>query len=214
MAGKLFLAVAGAAVLFAASATFAAPPEPDPLDYTVLRKGKQVGSHRVSFAYSGDDLQVGIETDVKVKIFGLTVYKFEHQGDEVWRDGRLIGLTSRTDDDGSDKQLRVRINGEHLQVNGSATTDPAPLDIIPASLWNRVLVEQAVLLNTLDGSQMSVRVAKMGEEQIPVRGVPVSATHYSVTGELARELWYSEQGVLVKVAFKGEDGSQIEYVLR
>ena len=34
-----------------------------------------------------------------------------------------------------------------------------------------------------------------------------------MTGQFERELWYDNDGVLVRVEFKGEDGSDIQYVI-
>ena len=35
-----------------------------------------------------------------------------------------------------------------------------------------------------------------------------------MTGDFERELWYDADWVLVKIAFKAQDGSDIQYVLR
>ena len=42
----------------------------------------------------------------------------------------------------------------------------------------------------------------------------VNARHYSLTGELEREVWYDESRVLVRVRFEGSDGSENLYVQR
>ena len=98
-------------------------------------------------------------------------------------------------------------------IDGDARHAPEKLTIIPASLWNHDLITQTELLNTLDGSNMSITVTEMGQEIVVAAGRNVSATHYSVTGKLNRELWYDKDGVLVQVQFAGADGSEITYIL-
>ena len=61
---------------------------------------------------------------------------------------------------------------------------------------------------------MPVTVTRVGAEIVEAGGRNVSATHYSVTGQLNRELWYDANGVLVQVQFAGSDGSQISYILQ
>jgi hypothetical protein len=61
---------------------------------------------------------------------------------------------------------------------------------------------------------MKITVRDAGSESIPVAGQSVAAQHYVIEGDLQRELWFDETRVLVKVRFKGNDGSNIEYVLR
>jgi len=69
-------------------------------------------------------------------------------------------------------------------------------------------------LSMRDGSTLSVDVAYRGEETVGGVEGPVTARHYLLTGELTREVWYDPDGVLVKVRFSGQDGADIEYVLR
>lgn len=211
----LFAAVA-ASMLFLSgvSAASAAVPPGGELDFTVLRGDDEIGTHRLVFTQDGNDLKVKIDTNVAVKMLGIAVYRFEHDGSEVWRDGHLVSLKSKTNDDGTPHHLDVEEENGKLVVDGDGRQGTEQIDVIPASLWNDNLVKQTALLNTLDGSNMPVTVGKLGTETVEVNGKPVSATHYSVTGKLNRELWYDENGVLVQVRFAGNDGSKITYVLR
>lgn len=210
-----FLALV-ASVLFLSGATIAsaAVPPGGELDFTVIRGGDEIGTHRLAFKQEGDELKVNIDTDVAVKMLGIAVYRFEHEGHETWRNGHLVSLESNTNDDGTPHHLAVKEEDGKLVVDGDGRQGTEQEGIIPASLWNEDLVKQSVLLNTLDGSAMPVSVSKVGPENIEANGKSVTATHYSVTGKLQRELWYDENGVLVQVKFAGSDGSEITYVLR
>ena len=67
-------------------------------------------------------------------------------------------------------------------------------------------------MNTIDGTIMSVRVADLGSENVPVNGGNLNAHHYRISGGLERDLWYDENGNLARVAFKAEDGSTVTYI--
>ena len=211
---KTLAAATAASFLLLSGAANAAVPPGGELDFTVLRGGDEIGTHRLVFTRDGDELKVKIDTDVAVKMLGIAVYRFEHDGSEVWRNGHLVALESKTNDDGTPHRLAVKEDGGKLVVDGDGRQGDEKIDVIPASLWNDDLVKQNALLNTLDGSSMPVTVANLGTENVDVNGKPVAATHYSVTGKLNRELWYDDQGVLVQVKFNGSDGSEISYVLR
>lgn len=186
-----------------------------PLSFTVLRNGEPVGSHVLRFqANSDDSLQVSTETNVVVKMALIPVYRFEHRGREVWKDGHLVALTSETNDDGTHHALKVADDGGGLAVNGDGNVTRLPGDTLPASLWNSGTVTRASLLNTLDGHAMAVHIADLGGDQVAVNGHNVPARHYAMTGDLARELWYDTAGTLVQVRFKAKDASDIQYVLR
>ncbi|HSV28569.1 MAG TPA: DUF6134 family protein [Candidatus Omnitrophota bacterium] len=207
-------ALAALTLLLGAAAD--AEPRPDHAEsFTVLRNGDPVGSHTIEIRPGEAGTTVDIATNVVVKIAMIPVYRFEHRGSERWRDGRLLAMSSQTNDDGTRHSLDVRDTGNDvLDVVGDGQRNSVGGAIVPASLWNRATVAQTILLNTLDGRRMAVTVQDLGSEAVMVRGQARPARHYSLTGELQRELWYDESGLLVQVAFKGRDDSDIRYVLR
>ena len=186
------------------------------LKFTVYRGGSEIGTHTLKFHKDGKSLDVSIKTDIAVKlpIVGITVYRFEHEGSEVWTDGHLTALHSKTNEDGTAHHLDVHANGSGLSVEGDGRTGVSKPSIIPASLWDEGLVKSSVLLNTLDGREMSVTVDDKGNDDVMVGGTPVKARHFVISGELKREVWYDADRRLVKIRFAGKDGSTITYLLK
>ena len=185
------------------------------LDFTVLREGSEIGTHRIGFRQNGAALEVDIKTRIAVKMAFITVFRFEHDGHEVWRDNKLVSMETKTHDDGEDHSLVATANGSgELKIVGDGNERTAKGSMIPASLWNATFLETKELLNSLVGTDLAIDVAFEGEESVTVNGKSILAKHYSMTGEFERELWYDNELVLVKIAFKGQDGSDIQYVLR
>lgn len=211
-----FLAPAAIALCLGAGSALAADTAPrGPLSFTVLRDGEAVGTHVVRFQPAPDDsLNVSVDTNVVVKMAMIPVYRFEHRGREVWKDGHLVALASETNDDGTRHTLKVSGDPAGLAVTGDGAASRMPVETLPASLWNSGTVARSSLMNTLDGHAMTVRIADLGGEAVSVNGRTVPAHHYAMTGDLSRELWYDGSGTLVQVRFKAKDGSDIQYVLR
>ncbi|RVU33901.1 hypothetical protein EOI86_22480 [Hwanghaeella grinnelliae] len=191
-------------------------PQEGALNFTVLRDGSEIGEHKITFDQSGDDLKVDINTDIKVTLplIGIAVYRFEHEGHEVWRNGHLAALNSKTYDDGTDHKVDAAATEDALAVKSDIVDQTSAATIIPASLWNPALMQQSVLLNTLDGHEMAVQVETVGMESVNVKGAETKANHIRVSGGLERDLWYTPEGSLVMVRFAAKDGSEIKYVLR
>lgn len=214
----LSAAVAAAALIcLGQQAEAAAVPASGELDFTVLRDGEDIGTHTMHFDVDpSGSVDVDIQTDIEVSMMFVTVYRFEHEGHEHWENGRLFSLSSETDDDGEAHKLVVTADDSGMRVADNGVAAERPAGLLPASLWNDGIVanRETTLLNTLDGTAMKVSVHYVGDEEVEGISGPVKAKHYLVAGDLSRELWYDPQGVLVKVRFSAEDGSDIEYVLR
>lgn len=208
-------AAASLATIFVIAAT--AQAQAETLNYTVLRDGKPIGSHAVSIDTKGQMTQVSIDTDIEVKVLFVTAYKFKHKSKELWTNGQLMTLNSTTDDDGTNKKLTVRATKDTMTVDSIVkgqdrrqNADPAT---IPASLWNAETVKQNVLLNTLDGQVMKVDVKAMGAENVDAGGQSVTAQRYAISGELTRDVWFDDEGRLVRMRFPDKTNTEIVYAL-
>lgn len=67
------------------------------------------------------------------------------------------------------------------------------------------------MIDPANGEVMSVKVSAAKWVQMTVRGVTIRAQKFVMTGDLERELWYDSTGMLVKVRFSGEDGSELQF---
>ena len=194
-----------------ALATF---PPAGKLDYKVTREGDDIGTQSVEFIRNGDRLTVRTHVAIAVSMVGITVFHFTHEAEEQWQDGRLVRITSQTDDDGQPRQVDLKLDGGRLRgtYNGHAVDYAG--DLIPASLWHPQTVYQSVLLDPIKGRDRKVTIADKGEEPLQVRGQTVRAHHYSMTGQISREIWYGPDGQIVQVRFPAKDGSLITVALR
>ena len=214
MGNRRIRLIAATLAMIIASPVLAASAPSQPLAFTVLRNGEPVGTNTISFRQTAAGLQVDVKTAIVVKITVIPVYRFEHEGHELWQDGHLVSLRSVTNDDGTPHQLAVDAKGDMLDVKGDGYTGPAALGSIPGSLWNPAVPRQSTLLNSLDGKLMQVVTKDLGEETLTVRGTSSKARHYVVEGDLKRDLWYDSEGALVQIHLKAKDDSDILYVLR
>jgi hypothetical protein len=198
----------------AADITLANFPPVGRLDYKVTRQGDDIGTQSVEFIRNGDELTVRTRVNIAVTMLGIPLFRFTHAAEEQWQGGRLVRITSQTNDDGEARRVDLRLDGDRLRgtYNGRAVNYAG--DLIPASLWHPETVHRSVLLDPIKGRDRHVAIADKGEEPIKVKGQTVTAHHYSMTGEIMREIWYGPDGQVVQVRFPAKDGSQITVALR
>lgn len=191
----------------------AAFPQPGKLTYAVIRDGNKIGSQVVEFQRNGDQLLVLTSVKIEVSLLGITIYRFVHRSEEEWKGGELAHLTSNTDDDGDKRVVDLKLVDGKLkgQYNGQAKEFPSGM--IPATFWHPASMKQTTLLDQVKARNRQITVKDLGIETITARGKKIEAHHYSVSGQIKREIWYGPDGRLEKLQFEGKDGSDVIMVL-
>ena len=206
---------------FGLSADFsrAAVPLSGILDFAIVRNGKEIGTQTYSFKTAADGVEVDIRTRINFKLGFVSVHKFNHDSHEFWQGDRLVAMSSSTSEKNilkgrSKHEMSVESEASDLKVLGDDFAWRAPLGAVPASLWNERLIETKMLIDTVDGQELDIKVEPLGNDNITVNGRNLDARYYRVSGDLERELWYDQDNVWVRVRFTPEDGSVVQYVLR
>jgi len=184
-------------------------PQVDGWRFLVLRHGNVIGEHIFRFSRRDGDFVVEVAIDIAVDMLGITLFRFTHRAEEVWRKGWLQSLITATDDDGRlwrlkaerrDGALRGTVNDVAFDVSGF---------VVPASLWHRDTTKSQALFDTIDGRVKVVDSRALGEEEVPVAGRPTPAEHFSLTGQIQRDVWYDADCAIARVSFPARDGSEI-----
>jgi hypothetical protein len=151
---------------------------------------------------------------MKVKIGFFTAFRYEHDSTEIWRDGLLQSLVSKTYDDGDD----LAVTGE-ATVGGFKAVGPhgafvAPADILTTNcMWLPTLVEEKKLIDAQNGVLVGLVSKPLGEERVKVKGKDRPAERHSIlTPFVGGSLWYDLAGnwVRSRLEIKGET---LEYSL-
>ncbi|MED6311804.1 MAG: DUF6134 family protein, partial [Pseudomonadota bacterium] len=210
---RVFCAVQLLAFGLNGAASSAGVPKGGVLAFDIVRNGEAIGTHTYRFDLSGDRTEVRIKTDINFRLFFIPVYRFEHESKEVWQNGKLDSLESNTNENGTPVKLQVHRDEDSLMVYGEDGNLHVDREIIPASLWNRLVLDRSQTLTTISGNVKKFEVEYVGEKELEVRGKKITTQHFRLTGEFERELWYDKDDVLVGVRFVASDGSTVAYVL-
>src|SRR5262245_53447665 len=189
-------------------------PSPGRLDYKIDRDGSEIGFPSIEFIRNDGQLTVRTHAKVVVTFFSIPLDRFPYQPEAHWMNGRLVSLTSRSDDDGEPRRVAFKVDGDRLRGTYNGKVRDYPSTLIPASLWNPEALHQTVLLDPIRGRDRQVTVVDKGEEAIVIKGKAGSAHHYAITDKITREIWYDSNGQLVRVQYFAKDGSEIQIVLR
>ncbi len=188
------------------------PPTPDSLrlDYVVKRNGDVIGSHVITFRRDNGALLVDTHVKVEVRMMFMTVYKYEKSSRETWRGGRIAAYRAETNDNGNPIKGRVTLGPKGLIAEGPKGKTIAPPGAMISGYWNMATVKQTELIDSENATLAPIKVLGGEAVRIAMGGRQYDTRHFRITGDLARELWYGADGLLVKMRAIGSDGSIID----
>jgi hypothetical protein len=196
------------------------PPAVDPfrlygneIAFDVERDGDVVGRYTINFTRTEQGVLAEAKADVDVSLLFVPVYSLSYHAREFWSGGELQSIEAFTNEDGDLIHVQATRDSAGLQVQ---TTDGAYVTpaVLPISHWNAALLEGGPLLNGMTGEVAEVEVFDQGLDTVSTRKGSLRARHYLYSGDLNGEIWYDEDGRWVKLRFRANDGSMIDYICR
>ncbi len=211
--------LAGSAACALPHSSVAAPVGPTPSEaanrrFSVYYKGDRIGAHTTAYSDATGETRVTTEISLKVKALFFTVFAFSHQSVEVWQDGRLTSLDSKTVEDGAKIIVSGAATAQGFRVLSSAGPYVAAATSLTSnSLWTPAVLAQDTLIDAHHGGVIGVSAHRLPDEQLPLPGRTIRATRYRfITPYLAGSIWYDEQDRWVHGEFE-RDGAHIVYRL-
>lgn len=202
-------ALAGGVVMLAATAQ--AGTTSQSLRFAVMRGDTQIGTNTIELSRNGGQTLVRIATHVEITMAFVKLYRFDQTETEVWSDGRLQSLSSRTDDNGKIHRVMAQSRQGKLVVDGDGRLHLDDAGILPVSLWSQPSIEHGAGLDPEVGRVVPVSVTDKGEDTLVVAGRPEPAHHFVIRTTFSQDVWYDERGRLIRVKMHARDGSTIRY---
>lgn len=223
----------------AATPVSASGPATGDWNFNVFLDATQIGTHRFRLTATGPAGGAGAsrslssEADFKVKLLGLTVYRYRHRATELWQGDCLASLVASTDDDGEMHLVRAEADANARRAPGEDEATPklpagTPSDVPPVlpplrltgcvmsfAYWNPALRTQNRLLNAQTGLIEPVRVTRAEDGLVELRGQSVKAVRWRITGPVQPvDIWYSPEGDWLGLDATVRGGRQLRYRLQ
>jgi hypothetical protein len=183
--------------------------------FAVLLDGKHIGEHDFVLTRHGDADVIDIVAHFKVGVAFIPLYVYDHQNHEVWRNGCVVSVSSRTNDNGRKDFVDGAVQDQAFRVRSARGVLTLPACVRTFAYWDENLLAQPPLLNTQTGEFQAVTLTAAGVQSVTVAGRPLAAKRYSLRGpHLAIDVWYSEAGDWVALESKLESGRTLRYEIQ
>jgi len=201
----LILLLAGSAPALASSGEW---------NFRVLLDGKEIGMHRYLLNDSGPDRTLRSEAEFDVRLLSFSLYRYQHEAVERWRDGCLVALDSRTEANGKLTAVQARSELDGLAVSRADGRTRHAGCVMSFAYWDPRILEATALLNSQTGTLTPVDVSALGTELLSVQGRQVLAERHRIRGpELEIDLWYAD-GRWIALEAPAVGGRRLRYELQ
>lgn len=161
-------------------------------EFRILRDGSDIGRHVVAAEMTAAGFEVAINIDLRIKVLGITAYRYSLANREVWAKGRIVSVEGETDDDGDRNHARIRAAGDVLEIDGSAYSGTAPADAVTTSYFARPFIQRRPWISTQSGMPLDIDVAALPHDRLE---------GWAVRGDMETELFYDARGEWIGCAF-------------
>jgi hypothetical protein len=172
--------------------------------FRVFRRGEPIGTHSTVLRRNGADLVATTRLELVVYLGPVPVFRYLHEGEEIWRHDRLLSLHARTYDDGKRYSVRATAGQDSISVTGPFGWAIAPSHALTSNAsWRPDFVRQNDVIDCEKGRCVRMRVIERGVEVFSNVG---DARRYHVILPYARgDLWYDRTGRWLGAVFHTGD---------
>jgi Family of unknown function (DUF6134) len=207
MRTSLAAVVIGALSLGTILAIRAAAAETEVREFSVEIEGKPAGQYTMTVTRQENGvLSMRGEANISFK-FLLVTYTYTYRGVEHWKDGKLIELNSRCNDDGKKIEVNVTSQNNGLLVQANGRQRPCRPDVWTTTYWMQAHEmhhnKSVPLLDADTGTEYVGQLKYVGREQTMAAGRQVECHHFRVTGGPTSpcDLWFDAERKLVRQEF-------------
>ena len=181
------------------------------IEFDIYRNNQNIGKHIFSFKKSNGQLKVESEIKFQIKKFGIVLYKYYVKGTEIYKDGELIKFNSKTNQNGKEKYVNMKLeNGDYI-IDGSSYKGKAPTDYLLGTWWNHNIVESEAQISAVSGRIIKQKVTFLDKEIIKIGDKSYNTLHFNFSStdkklgkdkKLNTDVWYDEKTLnWVKASF-------------
>ena len=182
------------------------------IEFDIYRNNNHIGKHIFSFNRSNGELAVKSEINFKIKKLGVVLYKYHVKGTEFYKDGELIKFNSKTNQNGKEKYVNMKLKNNEYIIDGSSYKGNAPTDYLLGTWWNHSIVKAPAQISAVSGRIIQQKVTFIGKEVITFQDKTYNTLHFNFSStdeklskgkKLNTDVWYDEKNLnWVKASFK------------
>ena len=192
------------------------------LEFDLYRNNQLIGQHIYLFNRNDQYLTVHNKINFSIKVFGVTVYRYSSEGQEIYIDGKFDGFSATTNHNKKKKFCKIYKKENKFFIEGSSYKGKAPEDFIIGTWWNHAIIKYKTQISPGSGRIIEQNVSFIGKENVEINKKIYKALKFnffssnpslSKDKKLNTNVWYDEKTLMwLKTSF--EKNGNWEYRLK
>ena len=193
------------------------------IEFDILRNNKHIGKHIFSFKKLNDQLIVESEINFEIKKFGIVLYSYHVKGSEYFKEGELIKFNSKTNQNGKEKYVNIKLENKEFVIDGSSFKGKVSKDYLLGTWWNHSIVKAEAQISAVSGRIIKQKVTFLGRETLNIDNKTYNTLHFNFSStdkkldkdkKLNTDVWYDEKTLnWVKATFKKKGDWEYKLIL-
>ena len=145
-------------------------------------------------------LTVKNEIQFEIKKLGISFYKYQSEGTEIYdQDGLLFRFNSKTSDNGKLKFCNIEAqNNKNYLIEGTNYKGSLNKDFAISSYWNHEILKKNTQISGITCKMRNQKVTFLKNETIEVEGQPTKTVVFNIQGEgLDTRIWYRKKDMAI-----------------
>ena len=170
------------------------------IKFEIFRNDKKVGYHNIIFSRDKEMLIVRNEIQFEIKKLGISFYKYQSEGTEVYdQDGLLFTFNSKTSDNKKLKYCNIEAqDNKNYLIDGSSYKGTFSKDFAISSYWNHEILKKNTQISGITCKIRNQKVTFLKNETIEVKGQATKTSVFNIKGEgLDTQIWYRKKDMAI-----------------
>jgi hypothetical protein len=166
------------------------------IKFEIYRNNKNVGYHNIIFSRDKGVLTVKNEIQFNIKKMGISFYKYQSEGTEVYDlEGLLFSFNSKTSDNGKLKFCNIKVkNNKNYLIEGTNYKGSFNKEFAISSYWNHEILRKKIQISGITCKIRNQKVTFLKNETIEVNGQKTKTSVFNILGEeLDTQIWYRKK---------------------
>ncbi len=170
--------------------------------FSVYIDNKPAGNYQMQIEPTvNNGVQMTAKANVALRVL-LVNYRYQFQGVELWKEGRLQSFQSNCVDDGKKYSVSLQNKDNQQILVKNNQSELVKGDIWLSTYWQlpsqQIRNNGFVLIDADTGKSLKISMDKIGLEKVMALGQTVELMHYRLKGDVKVDLWYDGSNRLIR----------------